>query len=48
MTKADLVEKPGEDQFGDKYFFFTIPIEARWAGSLDRITLTGPEGVVTV
>ncbi len=39
---------PGEDQFGDKYFFFTIPIEDHWAGSLDRITLTGPEGVVTV
>ncbi len=39
---------PGEDQFGDKYFFFTIPIEPSWADSLDRITLTGPEGVVTV
>ena len=38
---------PGEDQFGNKYFFFTIPIEAGWADSLDRITLTGPEGTVT-
>ena len=39
---------PGEDQYGNKYFFFTIPIEDHWVDSLDRITLTGPEGVVTV
>ena len=39
---------PGEDQYGNKYFFFTIPIEEHWVDSLDRITLTGPEGVVTV
>ncbi len=43
-----LAFTPGEDQFGDKYFFFTIPIDAAAAGSLDRITLTGPEGVVTI
>ncbi|MDE0032010.1 MAG: hypothetical protein OXU75_02555 [Deltaproteobacteria bacterium] len=39
---------PGEDQYGNKYFFFTIPIEDDWAGSLERIVLTGPEGEVTV
>ena len=39
---------PGEDEFGDKYFFFTIPIEADWTETLERITLTGPEGLVTV
>ncbi len=43
-----LAFNAGEDQFGDKYFFFTIPIEPGWADSLDRLTLTGPEGVVTV
>ena len=39
---------PGEDKFGDKYFFFTVPINAGWRESLERITLTGPEGTVTV
>ena len=39
---------PGEDEYGNKYFFFTIPIEADWEDSLERITLTGPEGEVTV
>lgn len=39
---------PGVDKFGDRYFFFTIPIEAGWADSLDRITLAGPEGTVSV
>ena len=47
-TEFSLQFTPGEDQFGDKYFFFTIPIEPGWADSLDRITLTGPEGVVAV
>ena len=46
-TEFSLQFTPGEDQFGDKYFFFTIPIEPGWADSLDRITLTGPEGVIT-
>ena len=39
---------PGEDQYGNKYFFFALPIEEDWEGSLERITLTGPEGGVTV
>ncbi len=39
---------PGEDVYGNKYFFFTIPIEADWEDTLDRVTLTGPEGEVTV
>ncbi len=47
-TEIDLSFTPGEDQFGNKYFFFTIPVEAGWADSLDRLTLTGPEGIVTV
>ena len=34
---------PGEDQWGNKYFVFMIP-----SGSLDRITLTGPEGTATI
>ena len=47
-VELSLAFTPGEDKFGDKYFFFTVPIEADWAGSLDRLTLTGPEGTVTV
>ena len=47
-VEFSLAFTPGEDKFGDKYFFFTIPIEAGWDDALDRITLTGPEGVVTV
>ena len=39
---------PGEDVDGNKYFLFTIPIEEDWENSLERITLTGPEGEVTV
>lgn len=39
---------PGEDEFGGKHFFFAIPIEAGWEELLERITLTGPEGVVAV
>ena len=36
---------PTEDGHGGKHFFFTVPIEAGWENSLQRITLTGPEGV---
>ena len=39
---------PGEDVDGNKYFLFTIPIQEDWENSLDRITLSGPEGEVTV
>ena len=39
---------PGEDVDGNKYFLFTIPIEDDWEDTLDRVTLTGPEGEVTV
>ena len=39
---------PGEDVDGNKYFLFTIPIEEDWQDSLERITLTGPEGEVTL
>ena len=39
---------PGEDVYGNRYFLFTIPIEEDWENTLDRITLTGPEGAVTV
>ena len=48
QVRLSLAFTPGEDKFGDKYFFFTVPIEADWAESLDRLTLTGPEGTVTV
>ena len=39
---------PGEDKFGNQYFFFAIPIEQEWEESLDRIVLTGPEQSVTM
>ncbi|MCY3944509.1 MAG: hypothetical protein OXG18_12235, partial [Gemmatimonadetes bacterium] len=39
---------PGEDVDGNKYFLFTIPIEEDWEDTLERVTLTGPEGEVTV
>lgn len=39
---------PGEDVYGNSYFLFAIPVEAGWEDTLDRITLTGPEGEVTV
>ena len=39
---------PGEDEYGNKYFFFALPIEADWEVALDRITLSGPEGEVSV
>ena len=48
QVEFSLGFSPGEDKFGDKYFFFTIPVGADWAESLDRLTLTGPEGTVTV
>ena len=47
-TAFSLDFEPGEDKFGNRYFFFTIPIESDWRESLEAITLTGPEGVVTV
>ena len=47
-TEFSLTFEPGVDKFGDKYFLFMIPIESDWASSLDRITLTGPEGTVSV
>lgn len=47
-TEFSLDFAPGEDQFGNKYFFFTLPIEPGWEESLDRITLTGPEGSVSL
>jgi len=39
---------PGEDKYGNKYFLFAIPIEDDWRDALDRITLSGPEGAVTI
>ena len=36
---------PGEDEYAGRHFFFTVPIEADWEDSLERITLTGPEGL---
>ena len=48
QTEFSLSFTPGEDQYGNKYFFFAVPIEGDWEVSLERITLTGPEGEVTV
>lgn len=39
---------PGEDAYGGRHFFFTVPIEAEWEGLLERIVLTGPEGMAAV
>lgn len=39
---------PAEDGYGEKHFFFTVPMELQWEGSLERIVLTGPEGLVAV
>ena len=47
-TLFSLDFMPGEDKFGDKYFFFTVPIEPEWEDSLERIVLTGPDGMVAV
>ena len=47
-TEFSLAFTPGEDQYGNRYFFFAVPVEADWENSLERITLTGPEGEVTV
>ncbi len=48
QTEFSLSFTPGEDKYGNKYFFFAIPIEADWEDALERITLTGPEGEATV
>ena len=44
----DLSFTPGRDKFGNRYFLFTVPVGADWEGTLDRLTLTGPEGVAEV
>ena len=48
QAEFSLSFTPGEDKYGNKYFFFAVPIEADWEGALERITLAGPEGEVTV
>ena len=48
QVELSLGFTPGEDKFGNKYFFFTVPIEEDWAESLDRLVLTGPEGTLAV
>ncbi len=48
QTEFSLSFTPGEDKYGNKYFFFAVPIESDWENSLERITLTGPEGEATV
>ena len=35
---------PGEDKYGNRYFYFALPVEGDWEGSLARVVLTGPEG----
>lgn len=44
-TLFSLNFTPTSDGHGGRHFFFAVPIEAEWEHSLDRITLTGPEGV---
>ena len=36
---------PTSDGHGGRHFFFAVPIEPGWENSLERVTLTGPEGV---
>ena len=44
-TLFSLDFTPTSDGHGGRHFFFTVPIEADWEDALERITLTGPEGV---
>lgn len=44
-TLFSLDFTPTSDGHGGRHFFFAVPIEPGWENSLDRITLTGPEGV---
>ena len=37
-----------EMEHGGGSFVFLIPYDASWAGRLDRIVLSGPEGTVTL
>jgi hypothetical protein len=39
---------PTEVAMGGGHFAFAVPVEAGWAEELGAVTLTGPEGVVTV
>lgn len=39
---------PTEDGHGGRHFFFTVPIDRGWENALERITLTGPEGMAYV
>jgi len=39
---------PGEDKFGNQYFFYTIPVEQEWDGLLNQIVFTGPEGSIAI
>ena len=39
---------PTEDEYGGRHFFFTVPIEADWENAVERVTLTGPEGLAYV
>ena len=39
---------PGEISDGSKGFNYAIPFDSSWKGTLDRLELRGPEGVVTV
>ncbi len=37
-----------EDGYGGGHFHFAVPMAAEWAGTLERIALSGPAGQVTV
>jgi hypothetical protein len=39
---------PTEVAMGGGHFAFAVPVEGNWAEDLGAVTLTGPEGVVTV
>ncbi len=39
---------PGEISDGSKGFSYSIPFDAAWTEALDRLELSGPEGVATV
>ena len=47
-TLFSLQFMPGEDGNGGRHFFFAVPVEPEWADTLERVTLTGPEGMVAV
>ena len=48
QTEFSLSFSPTPLEFGGGSFVFLVPYEPNWAGTLDRLVLTGPEGSHTM